>query len=156
MCGHCGCQGVEAIGELRDEHAALTDEIHAIRCALTAGDHLAAARHLDRMVEHLGLHVAREEHGIFAALRVQGDFVDEVLALESEHLDLHTAVEALDPQQPDFPGRVRRLLDELEEHIEREDLGVFPASVVTLGATGWGTVERAHTHYPSFLAGRTR
>ena len=52
-------------------------------------------------------------------------------------------------------ARVLALLEELEEHIEREDLGIFPVSVVTLGAAGWATVERAHRDLPTFLTERT-
>ena len=44
-----------------------------------------------------------------------------------------------------------KLLDDLAVHVEREDLGIFPVSVVTLGATGWAIVDRAHTESPSFL-----
>ena len=43
------------------------------------------------------------------------------------------------------------LLDDLGDHVEREDLGIFPVSVVTLGAAGWQTVDRAHAESPSFL-----
>ena len=38
-----------------------------------------------------------------------------------------------------------RLLDDLDVHVEREDLGIFPVSVVTLGATGWAIVDEAHS-----------
>jgi hypothetical protein len=41
--------------------------------------------------------------------------------------------------------------DDLDEHVEREDLGIFPVSVVTLGATGWAIVDNAHTRSPSLL-----
>ena len=76
MCGHCGCQAVDAIGELRDEHAALTDAADGVRRALAAGDRSAAVEHLSRLLPDLARHVAREERGIFTALREQGDFAD--------------------------------------------------------------------------------
>lgn len=151
MCGHCGCQGVDAIGELREEHAALVDAAHDVRRALGAGDRPAASDRLTRLVADLVRHVAREERGIFAALREQSDFAEEIDALESEHLTLAAAVSALDPDSLDFEARVLGLLEELDGHIEREDLGIFPVSVVTLGATGWATVDRAHTDLPTFL-----
>ena len=44
-----------------------------------------------------------------------------------------------------------RLLDDLDVHVQREDLGIFPVSVVTLGATGWAIVDEAHARSPSFL-----
>ena len=36
-------------------------------------------------------------------------------------------------------------------HVERENLGIFPVSVVSLGASGWQVVDEAHTASPSFL-----
>jgi len=155
MCEHCGCQGVDAIGELRDEHAALQEAAHEVRDALAAGDGPGAAGHLNRMVGNLARHVAREEQGIFTALRDQGEFADEIDALEGEHLALDAAVSSLDPEASDFEPRVLGLLEELDVHIEREDLGIFPVSVVTLGATGWATVDRARAELPTFLNERT-
>lgn len=151
MCGHCGCQEVGAIGELRDEHAALTDDMHDVRRALGEGDRLAAGGALGRLAARLAVHVRREEVGLFTALRDQGDFADEVVALEAEHLDLDAALVGLHVDGDDFPARVLALLDDLDQHIEREDLGIFPVSVVTLGAAGWETVERAREEHPSFL-----
>jgi hypothetical protein len=40
---------------------------------------------------------------------------------------------------------------ELDEHIERENLGIFAVSVVTLGARGWDLVERARRAHSTFL-----
>jgi len=40
----------------------------------------------------------------------------------------------------------RKHMHELSEHIDKEDLGIFPMAVVTLGAAGWDTVTRAHEH----------
>lgn len=44
-----------------------------------------------------------------------------------------------------------RLLDDLDAHVEREDLGIFPVSVVTLGATGWATVDEARRNSLTLL-----
>ncbi|GAA1914837.1 hemerythrin domain-containing protein [Nocardioides marmoribigeumensis] len=153
MCAHCGCHDVPAIRELVDEHDALQEQAYAVRRALAAGDHRAAAGLLGPFVAHLEHHVAREEDGVFTALRDQGDFVEEVEALEGEHLSFAEALERLgSPDDEGFAGRVRTLLESLDVHIEREDVGIFPVSVVTLGATGWETVGRAHARRPSFLA----
>jgi hypothetical protein len=88
MCGHCGCDGVDAIGELRDEHFALTEEAHLVRRSLADGDRQLAVERLAGLVTHLTGHVRREERGVFAALREQGDFTAEVEALEGEHVAL--------------------------------------------------------------------
>jgi hypothetical protein len=51
-----------------------------------------------------------------------------------------------------LPAVLRQpLLRELDEHIERENLGIFPVSVVTLGAGGWDQVERARQTHSTFL-----
>jgi hemerythrin-like domain-containing protein len=151
MCEHCGCRGVEPIAELMDEHYALLDEAHLVRRALAAGDRPTALAHLRRLVAHLEVHVGREEHGIFAALREQGEFLDEVYLLEREHVGFDAGIAALDPSGPDFEHDVSGLLRELDDHVERENLGIFPVSVVTLHAAGWELVDRARADYPTFL-----
>ena len=155
MCEHCGCRGVPPIAELMDEHRALLDQAHLVRQGLGSGDHPMAMARLTELVAHLDRHVRREEDGIFAAMRTSGDFIDEVDELEGEHRDLGAAIAALDPDSTVFAARVTRLLDDLEAHVEREDLGIFPVSVVTLGATGWAIVDEAHTRSPSFLLDRS-
>lgn len=151
MCEHCGCKSVPAIGELMAEHVALHDEAHRVRAALRVGDRNGALARLDRLVGHLERHVGREEAGIFRALRDQGEFADEVSRLEGEHRTLDAAIAAIHLDAPGVENLVTRLLDDLAEHIEREDLGVFPVSVVTLGAAGWDLVEQAHQQSPTFL-----
>jgi hemerythrin-like domain-containing protein len=134
-----------------DEHRALVDQAHLVRQALGTGSHSVATARLTNLVAHLSRHVRREEDGIFRAMRTTGEFLDEIDDLESEHRDFGVAIAGLDPASADFSARVTRLLDDLDVHVEREDLGIFPVSVVTLGATGWAIVEDAHTTSPSFL-----
>ncbi len=151
MCEHCGCRGVEPIAELMDEHLSLLDLGGDIRRALSTGDRAGAVTHLEVLARHLTAHVRREEAGVFTALRNQGDFVEEVEVLEAEHVSFDEAVARLDPSDAGFEETVARLLRELDDHVERENLGIFPVSVVTLGATGWDTVNQAHQASPSFL-----
>ena len=151
MCEYCGCREVEPIGELMDEHSALIDEAHQVRQALSGGDQTLAMSRLGRLVVHLGRHVRREEAGVFTALRDKGEFLDELAELEAEHRQFDDTISALHATAPDFVEAVTQLLDDLGEHVEREDLGIFPVSVVTLGAVGWAVVDRAHAQSPSFL-----
>ncbi|WP_277345787.1 hemerythrin domain-containing protein [Nocardioides sp. JQ2195] len=151
MCEHCGCRGVPPIAELMDEHYALLDDAHEVRRALGAGDRAGASRLMERLVAHLDVHVRREERGIFTAMRSQGEFVEEVQQLEGEHRSLDAAIGGLDPEDPGFDDVVSELFRELSEHIDRENLGIFPVSVVTLGASGWELVQQARDELPSFL-----
>lgn len=152
MCEYCGCRGVPAVRELMEEHDALIQDAHDVRAALHSGDRAETVARLEHLTAHLSPHVHREEAGIFAALREQGDWADEVSQLEGEHQDLDSAIAELDPLGASFAGRVLVLLESLEEHIERENLGIFPVSVVTLGAPGWDTVAEAHRQTPTFLS----
>ncbi|HET6626234.1 MAG TPA: hemerythrin domain-containing protein [Nocardioidaceae bacterium] len=144
MCEHCGCRGVEPIADLMDEHLALLELGGAVRRSLADNDRAAAASALAELERQLGSHVRREEAGVFAALKQQGDFVDDVLALEGEHTDFDSALAGLDVENAHFDDVVEHLLEELSEHIDKENLGIFPVAVVTLGATGWDIVSRAH------------
>jgi hemerythrin-like domain-containing protein len=134
-----------------DEHTALVDQAYGVRQALGNDDPLVAMTLLTPLISHLQRHVQREEDGIFRALRDSGEFLDEVDALEAEHDDFERAIAALDPEARDFQAAVSALLDDVASHIDREDYGIFPVSVVTLGAAGWSIVDRAHSMTPSFL-----
>ena len=140
-----------AIADLMAEHAALVDQAGHLRETLRSGDFATVRSGLTELVARLTGHVRREEDGIFAALRSTGEYVDEVDALEDEHRDLETTIAELDIGSPVFAAKVTGLLDDLDVHVQREELGIFPASVVTLGAGGWNTVDEAHTRTPSFL-----
>jgi iron-sulfur cluster repair protein YtfE (RIC family) len=134
-----------------DEHTALVDQADRVRQDLASGSPAAATTRLAGLVMDLNRHVRREEDGIFRALRDLGEFVDEIVELEGEHRDLEATIAALDSGSPGFGAAVQRLLEDLDEHVERENLGIFPVSVVNLGAAGWATIDEAHTRSPSFL-----
>ena len=144
MCEHCGCRGVEPIAELMDEHLALLDLAGDVRRGLALDDRAAVVAALAELGDQLIRHVRREEAGVFEALKQQGDFVEQVVDLEDEHTDFDTALAALDADATDFGDRVEELLEHLSEHIDKENLGIFPVAVVTLGATGWDIVAQAH------------
>jgi hypothetical protein len=142
---------VPPIAELMDEHMALVDQAHYLRRDLGAGGPAAVKARLADLVADLDRHVRREERGIFRALRAAGEFIDEIDDLEGEHRDLAALIASLDVDSASFGAQVTRLLDDLAVHVEREDLGIFPVSVVTLGASGWAMVDQARAESPSFL-----
>lgn len=143
MCEYCGCRQVEPIAELMDEHLALLDLAGDLRRAVLAADTARAAEARSALVELLAGHTSREEAGVFSALRRQGDFVEQVDELEGEHVDLDATVAALDLASPDVLRALDALVADLTDHIHKEDLGIFPVAVVTLGAAGWEVVEAA-------------
>jgi hemerythrin-like domain-containing protein len=152
VCEYCGCRQIAPLAELMDEHLALLDAASDVETALRHRDHGIAVAGLRRLSDLLDRHVRREEDGVFAALRASGEFLDEVAELEQEHQDFHDGMGALDPGGPDFAERASAMFRHLSDHIDKEDLGIFPVSVVTLGTPGWDIVARAHAAQPSFLA----
>lgn len=152
MCEYCGCRQVAPLAELMDEHLALLDLAGQVRRELVHGRRREALEVLAHVGRLLDQHARREEDGVFAALRDSGDFVDEVDQLTGEHGDFHERIAALTPDSADLKEQVDALLGELGDHIDREDMGIFPVSVVTLGARGWEQVDAVHTAQPSFLA----
>ncbi len=143
MCEYCGCRQVEPIAELMDEHMTLLELAGDLRRALVAQDAAVAVRKRDRLVELLARHTGVEEAGVFTALKDQGDYVDQVDELEGEHVSLDRSVAALELDDATAVDALDRVVTELGEHIDKENLGIFPVAVVTLGATGWDTVDRA-------------
>jgi hemerythrin-like domain-containing protein len=151
MCEYCGCRQIEPLAELMDEHTALLDLASDVEMALSHREHDQAVLSLHRLAGLLDRHVRREEDGVFAALKGTGEFLEEVAELEQEHHDFDAQIAALDPGEAAFTDQVRALFRHLSDHIDKEDLGIFPVSVVTLGSTGWETVDRVHGEQPSFL-----
>ena len=143
MCEHCGCRGVEPIARLMDEHLALLDLGGEIKRHLAAGDRRGAWELLARFAHELDHHVDREERGLFQALKDQGDFADAVVELEGEHADFDELISELGLDDGDLEARVDELMAHLSLHIDKENLGIFPVAVVTLGAEGWDTVAAA-------------
>lgn len=141
MCEYCGCRGVEPIAELMDEHHVMLELGGDIRRALDVGDTQRADDLLVRLAELLLPHVDVEERGVFAALREEGEFVDHVDELAREHVHLDRLLVGLAAASP---AAVVTFLDALDEHIAKEDLGLFPVAVVSLGAAGWDRVTAAH------------
>ena len=143
MCEYCGCRQLEPIAELMDEHDTLIEIAGDLRRAILEKDAARALAKRDELVSLLGKHTRVEEAGIFTALKDQGDFAETVEVLEGEHVSLDVAVAALDLDAPGVLGVLDALVADLEEHIDKENNGIFPVAVVTLGATGWDVVDQA-------------
>ena len=144
MCEYCGCRQIEPIAQLMDEHLSLLELSGDIRRAVARADRATAYALLRQLQQQLHPHVRREERGVFAAMKNQGEFVDAIVDLEQEHLDFDDALAALDPSAGDYDSAVTNLLSDLSEHIDKENLGIFPLAVVSLNAAGWNTVTGAH------------
>ncbi|SCG37177.1 hemerythrin domain-containing protein [Micromonospora coxensis] len=137
MCNYCGCREFPLIGRLSTEHEAIANAAGRLRTAVRdAADPLAA---LDDLLALLMPHTATEEDGLFAELRAEGSMVEAVRQLCAEHDDIHGVLGAVDRSAPDWPP-VLAALDRLHRHVDNEEHGLFPASVVTLPISAWDRI----------------
>jgi hemerythrin-like domain-containing protein len=154
VCEYCGCQEITAIGQLTREHnlvVALISEVRAARAGADADLMAALAR---RIFAVLVPHTAVEEQGLFPLLA--GDFPEQVATLEAEHRRIEAVLGAAaggTPADPGWPDRLMAVLEVLREHILKEQDGVFPAALTSLGGTDWETVDAVRARVGTALAG---
>ncbi len=152
MCEYCGCQEVAAINELTREHDMVVSLISDVRLAHRRTDVTAMAELARQIASVLGPHSQVEERGLFPAL--VGEFPDHVAVLEAEHRRIEAVLgEAADapPTDPTWPARLMGTLDLLREHILKEQDGVFPAALTTLGPADWDAVDAVRARVGSPL-----
>jgi iron-sulfur cluster repair protein YtfE (RIC family) len=146
MCDHCGCRNLTPVARLMDEHDRLRELSGHIRRHIRGGEDAAAREHFDELLVILGPHVAKEEGVLFPMLRRSEDLADHVIVLEGEHAGLYDAVDDLDdvpaPAAERWRDGVLRILHELDEHIYKEDFGLFPAAIATLDGEDWDAMDR--------------
>lgn len=138
MCNYCGCRAFPLIGQLTEEHETIANTAGRLRRAIVDGDaHPTAA--LDELLALLVPHTTTEESGLFAELRAEGSLAEAVEKLCAEHDDIHGVLATVDRTAPDWPA-VLAALDRLHRHIDNEEHGLFPASVVALPIDAWDRV----------------
>jgi hemerythrin-like domain-containing protein len=144
MCDHCGCRDLTPVARLMDEH----DELRALSGSITR--HLAdgavdlARADFDRLLVVLGPHVAKEEAALFPMLRADDELADHVGVLEGEHAGLYDDVDDLDDAGSADAWRdgVLKVLTDLDQHMFKEDFGLFPAAIASLSGEQWDAVDR--------------
>ncbi len=125
---------------LRDyiaEHERVTTLGGAALRALDRGD-LDRVRELhESMSAELRSHWRGEENGVFAAMRKDELFSQHIEPLVHEHRELAALLASVDVGDPRDQARLRVAVDELHEHIAKEEDGIFPASLTALGGDEW-------------------
>jgi iron-sulfur cluster repair protein YtfE (RIC family) len=110
---------------------------HAIR-AVEQGDLGAAEQFIEAMARELGRHWKGEENGLFRVMATREEqYADYVAPLIVEHRELAELLAAVDVSDPADQQRLRVAFEQLTEHISKEEDGLFPASVVTMGGADW-------------------
>jgi hypothetical protein len=137
VCDHCGCQELDAIGELTAEHDVVVTLSGQVRRALRDGDLDLAAIGARAIVAVLRLHPAVEE----------GAWSTSIARSSRRWPSRRTAPRA----DPFWPRRHEQALVTLREHIIKEQDGVFPAALATLSAAQWDQVDAARARSAAVL-----
>ncbi len=150
MCQYCGCQQLTAIAELTREHDAVVALIRTVNEQVTAGRIADVAATCRRISDLLGPHSVVEEEGLFPEL--ESEFPDQIAALTREHRQVERVLgEAAGgvPADRSWPKRLQEVLVMLRGHILKEQDGVFPAAIISLGSEQWQRVENARARASS-------
>jgi hypothetical protein len=139
MCNYCGCREFPLIGRLTSEHLAIEETAGLLRRAITDARHADALGLLDELLALLVPHTATEEGGLFTELRAEGSLAEAVVQLCAEHADIHGVLGGIDRTAPDWPA-VLAALGRLHRHIDNEEHGLFPASVIALPISAWDRI----------------
>lgn len=140
MCDHCGCREIAAIGQLMEEHEWLHERAHYVRAALRRGDETAARALFAGLVGALDSHAVAEERGLFAAMRRYEEYADHIDTLDAEHAWLRAETEKAATAGDGWRERITSILDVLDEHINKEEYGVFPAALASLTVAEWESI----------------
>ena len=138
MCQYCGCRQIPLIRDYIAEHAQIVDAGDEALRALEQGDVHAARHSLSHMRETLTGHWAGEEAGVFSVMaETDASYAEYVDVLVDEHRSLAAFLAVFDVALPADRERLRLEVGALAEHIEREEDGLFPASLIALSGGQW-------------------
>jgi hemerythrin-like domain-containing protein len=152
MCEYCGCQAVPAVELLTSEHEVVVNLIGAVQRALNSGDLDRAGELTRRMSAVLGPHTRVEEDALFPAMGVE--FPEHVAALRGEHRLVEGVLAESTEATPTDPEWARRLADAshtLRDHILKEQDGLFPAALASLGPAEWEAVDETRARVGTAL-----
>lgn len=138
MCQYCGCRQMPLIRDYIAEHEQIVDAGDDALRALDRGAIQKARQSLSQMYEILTSHWAGEEAGVFAVMtEADASYAEYVGVLVGEHRSLAAFLDVFDVSLPTHRERLRSEVDALTEHIEREEDGLFPASLTALSGEQW-------------------
>lgn len=139
MCQYCGCREMPLLRDYIAEHERAVDHGREAVRALDRGELDQARELLTAMFDELRSHWQGEENGLFAVMRREELYAQHIDPLVREHRELAAFLETVDLSDPADQGRVRMAIDELYEHIAKEEDGLFPASLTTFDGADWDT-----------------
>jgi hemerythrin-like domain-containing protein len=146
MCSYCGCRNIPMIAKLNAEHDAIVNASHRLQTALGDGDPDLAREGANEVSMLLHPHTAREELGVFAELKLDTMFTAHIESLCAEHDELDRLLEGISQGRLTL---ITETLTLLNNHINREENGLFPAALAYLDDEQWDRIHRPalmHSH----------
>ena len=139
MCSGCGCQSITVIKLLTLQHEEIINKLGQARRAAERNDLATAQGFAYELANLLNPHSAFEERGLFAALKLDDEFVEPLEKLTLEHKEINGLVGRLIEGDISVVGYLDTLL---RNHISNEENGIFPASVSTIDGELWDQIEK--------------
>ncbi|ADU46681.1 hemerythrin domain-containing protein [Intrasporangium calvum] len=149
MCSYCGCRDISLIGRFMTEHEEIVNVAGVLHRAVEGHGPDSVAEALGHTLAHLHPHTTAEERGLFAVLRRNPDFTEHIDGLCAEHARLDDLAERI---RGGDTALVNTFYDELRDHIDKEDNGLFPAAAIEMDGPDWVEAiqltpdEGPHTH----------
>ena len=137
MCHYCGCRQIPLIRDYIAEHERVTDLGGDALRAIDVADYDKARRCVEGMAAGLASHWQGEENGLFTVMGREEDFAEYIAPLVQEHRALAGFLAVVNVADPCDQERLRREVVELDEHIAKEEDGLFPASLTSLSGGDW-------------------
>ncbi|MGV1009556.1 MAG: hemerythrin domain-containing protein [Dermatophilaceae bacterium] len=120
------------------EHVDIVNVAGELRRACQRDDSAGARAHAATLARMMVAHTGAEEVGLFTVLRRQDEFERPVTRLCAEHVILDALLGAL--AEGDM-SVIERFIDDLRDHIDREENGLFPAAAISLTGPEWEEVD---------------
>lgn len=137
MCQYCGCRDMPLLRDYIAEHERSVDHGREAVRALDRGELDVAQQLMAAMFTELRSHWQGEENGLFAVMHRDALFAEHIDPLVAEHRELASFLEKADLADPDDQTRFRAAVEDLYEHIAKEEDGLFPAALTALDGTDW-------------------
>ena len=139
MCSYCGCREIPVIALLNAEHDAIVNSTYALQLAFRDNDIDAARAAGKQLATLLHPHTQREQDGLFAEMRKDELFTAHIESLCGEHDELDVQLAGIENGEL---HRIPGMLTLLNDHIDREENGLFPAALAYLDDDQWDIVQR--------------
>ena len=137
MCFYCGCREIPLLRDYVAEHERITDLGADLTKALRQED-LPTATHLfTDIAAKLEDHWRGEEGGLFTAMREQDGYGEYIDNLIEEHRHLRDLLATADLTRTWDQELIIAAMEELSDHIAKEEDGLFPASLTALTGDQW-------------------